>query len=173
MSVKLNNKGELLSATGYAAVVNGVVRFDSAANSPESAATLAHGENVKVVRVTVKPYTKRSLDANALLHVWVAELSKITGEDELRMKNIIKIQHGLPVLMQNQEVAPVLKHILKRAGWRQLTWDQQIKVINLVAVTSIMSVQEMRVMMDRIKNWARNEFQIELPDGKQAGEMQQ
>ncbi len=163
MAVKLNNKGELLSATGYAAVVNGVVRFDSAANSPEAASTLAHGENVQVVRVTVKPYTKRSLDANALLHVWSDQIAEFCGTSKPEQKNIIKIDFGLPILRRNQAIWSSLGWMLERCYFdTRMTREQQLKFIDPINVTSLMDKDEFKQLLNDVQQFAASDLGLSL-----------
>ena len=168
MAVKLKKNGELDYATGYAVVCNGIVRFDSGASTAESAATLAHGYDVKVVRVKLINDEKRSLSANALLHVWVGILSNETGHDEIETKQMLKIKFGFKVIRQDPVKGEQLGWILKRLGWSELTWPQKVNLCERwIPVTSAMTTKELKQMMDAIKNWARSELGIELPDGKQ------
>lgn len=168
MAVKLKKNGELDHATGYAVVCNGIVRFDSGASTAESAATLAHGDDVRVVRVKLANDEKRSLSANALLHVWVGILSEHTGHGEIETKQMLKIKFGFKVIRQDPVKGEQLGWILKRLGWKELAWSQKVSLCEKwIPVTSAMTTAELKKMMDAIKNWARSEFQIELPDGKQ------
>lgn len=123
-------------------------------------------DKASIVRVKVEESKKRSMTANALLHVWCQQLSGFTGNDVITQKAELKIKFGYPILRNNPEVWPKLKKLFIGAQWQQIDWPEKIEMSELIPCTSIMTTAELKLMMDNIKNWAMNTFNIELDNGK-------
>ncbi len=125
------------------------------------------GTNYKVERVKIGELTKRSLDQSALFHVWVKQLSGFMGEPSNRAKQILKINFGFPILLQNEEKGPRLQWLLKSIEWDRRTWEQKLAICErFIPVTSIMKPNELKSMMDNIKEWAMSDFNIHLKGKK-------
>lgn len=147
---------------------NGDVFIDSTIKSAQDYTGLARpGEKFKVERVQMKKQEKRSLDQNALFHVWCQQISGFMGEDVATVKQILKIKFGFPVLLKHDTKGPQLRWILEKLGWISIPWTKKIKLCERwIPVTSAMSVSELKEMMDRIKEWAMSEYNITLDNGK-------
>ena len=145
---------------------DGRVFADSSIKSEPDLASIAPTGG-KVVRVKITENTKRSLTANALLHVWHQTLSGVMGYDVLEIKQILKINFGFPVLLAGEdEVAVKLKWMLEKLGWAGLSWTHKVKLAEMIPCTSLMSTKQLKLMMDNIKDWAISEYNISLDNGK-------
>lgn len=152
------------------ALVNedGSVFIDSTVKNEQSLSALGkQGSKFQIVRVKVSEHVKRSLDASALFHVWVNTISGHTGEDTATTKQLLKIKFGFPIVFQCEEKGPQLKWILEKLCWSSMDYNQQIKLCDRwIPITSIMETRELKAMMDNIKDWAMNEYNIQLDNGK-------
>ena len=146
---------------------DGSVFIDSTVKSEVELSGLANRPNSRVVKVKVSEHTLRSLPANNLLHLWHQGLSGHMGEDVLAVKQILKINFGFPILLSgNDDVSVRLEWMFKKLGWARLTWQQKLKIAELIPCTSIMSTKQLKQMMDNIKDWAMNNFNVSLDNGK-------
>lgn len=143
---------------------SGEIYIDSTiTNSAELSSLVEPGSKTKVIWVDVKEANKRGLSQSALFHVWAKQLSDFTGYDESDTKQILKIKFGFPVLLQDETKGKQLRWILKRLGWKQLSFEQKLNLCEQwIPVTSAMTTNELNQMMKAIQDWAMNQFNIEL-----------
>ena len=147
---------------------DGRIFADSNIKSEHELASIAP-QGGRVVRVQVTESKKRSLTANALLHVWHQSLSGVMGYDILEIKQILKINFGFPILLGgdvDDSIAVKLKWMFEKFGWDRLTWPQKLKLAEMIPCTSLMTTKQLRTMMDNIKDWAISEYNISLDNGK-------
>lgn len=106
----------------------------------------------KTYRVTVVEHKKRSLDANAQMHVWCKIISQDTGEDikTVTMRN--KKDFGLPILLANgSERAVVVSWMLNRCGYHQMDDSQQLKLVSALEVTRTFNTAEHNELRDNMQ----------------------
>jgi hypothetical protein len=147
---------------------DGSVFIDSTAKSEIELTGLAKpNAKFKVVKVKVEEHIKRSLPASALMHVWCKTLSGHIGEDVISVKQMLKIKFGFPILLAaNNDISVKLEWMFKKMGWNGLSWEQKLKLAELIPCTSIMSTKQLKQMMDDIKDWSINKFDVVLDNGK-------
>ena len=93
--------------------------------------------------------SKRTLSANAQLHVFIGEIAKFTNTDALTAKCEAKIDFGLPVLlMADDDRSWVLDHILGLAKFYSQPREWQLRFISAISITSLLTTRESKVMMD-------------------------
>ena len=106
----------------------------------------------KDVRVTFGEWPKgRSMQANSVQWVWYSQIGKFTSTDTKTVASECKIDFGLPILLADEEVGPILGHALR--GFSRMTREQQIKFISVIQVTSIMSSKQHTQYRDAIVNY--------------------
>jgi hypothetical protein len=121
----------------------------------------------QIVRGKVQEWQKRSLPANALFHEWCKTLSGHTGEDPDSTKQILKIKFGFyQIISGDDDAARQLDWMLRELDFWRRKWENQIKIARMIPCTSIMSTKQMKAFMDTVKDWAMNEFNITLDNGK-------
>ena len=146
---------------------SGAIYIDSNVKTEvQLAGLIGQHEKAAIKRVKVDESQKRSMTANALLHVWCQQLSGFTGNDVLTQKAELKIKFGYPILRNNAEIWPRLKKLFIGAQWQKILWPEKIEMSELIPCTSIMTTKELKLMMDNIKDWAMNQFNIELDNDK-------
>lgn len=91
--------------------------------------------------------TKRSLNANALSHVWYAEVSKQLSEDTIDgVKGYCKLTFGVPILRQREKF-----NNFYETFFVNLSYEKQLAAMKYLSVTSIMEAHEMNIYMENMK----------------------
>jgi hypothetical protein len=91
---------------------------------------------------------KRSLDANAMQHVWFKELSEQGDDSALYYKCYCKYTFGMMILSATE---PEYTKIIKKA-FRCLDYDEKIKAMQFIDVSSKFNREQMSMYMDAIKH---------------------
>jgi len=105
-------------------------------------------------RVTVQEWSKkRSLTANAQYHVWIPAISEFICEDIKTTTNTLKLEHGLPIILADVDVGHKVGFLLDKIGFQEFTKEQQINVMDLISVTSLMSTKQHNQMRDSIMHF--------------------
>ena len=95
---------------------------------------------------------KRSLSANAQCHVWYPIIAKYIGSDAKTVKSRSKIDFGLPILLNSScEYQPVLQYIIEKTNFYSMSYEQQEKMIQGIAITSKMSTPQCNVFRDNLQ----------------------
>ena len=97
----------------------------------------------KYCQVTISD--KRSLDANAAIHVCVKQIQEHSDGWTIKdTKRHVKLTYGVPILSRDDEVHEyVFRKTLSRA-----TYEQKLKMMDAFAVTSIMSTTQATEMIE-------------------------
>jgi hypothetical protein len=102
----------------------------------------------KAVSVTVREHTKRTLDQNALLHLWMEQAAlEIPEHDALGWKCYVKLHHGVPILRAEDEEFRAFYD----AALKPRTYEQKLEAMKFVPVTSLMKVPQMTRFMDAVQ----------------------
>lgn len=106
------------------------------------------------LKVTIQPWSdKRTLSANAQIHVWYSQIAKKDGEDVNTVANFCKLTFGLPILMSDPTTSKKIGFMLDKIGFYQFTHEQQCNVMTLLAVTSIMSSKQHSEYRDNLLSY--------------------
>ena len=97
--------------------------------------------------INVKITEKRTLDQNALAHKWFGIIAKEQGETPLEVKNYCKLHYAVPILRAED---PVFNGFFK-ACIKDLTYEQQLKSMTYISVTSRTSTKQLRRCLDHIQ----------------------
>lgn len=97
----------------------------------------------------VTPSTKkRSLDANALSHVWYAEIAKQKGDQSaFDYKNQCKLHFGVPILRRDSEK---FKAFYDRF-FKQLSYPEKLAAMKYISITSTFDKTQMSEYLREIE----------------------
>jgi hypothetical protein len=94
----------------------------------------------KYLRVTIKTGRDRTIDQNAISHVWYEQVAKELREDDaLGVKRFCKLHFGVPILRANDADF----RDFYDAGLKGLTYEQKIKAMDYLPVTSLMTTAQL------------------------------
>jgi hypothetical protein len=103
-------------------------------------------------RVNIEDWKgKRGLSSNALSHVWYGQIAEFISNDAITVKAECKIDHGLPIALNNQESFPALGYILDKTGFWNMTREQQVILISSQKITSQFNTKEMSYYMNSLQ----------------------
>lgn len=97
-----------------------------------------------------KAVKKRSLDANAQIHVWFSDIAKQTGESVEAVKGRCKAVYGLPILLRDGDNKP-LAHLLNSSGFWNMPEPKQAMIMQCINVTSLMSTAQCNEFRDNMR----------------------
>jgi len=103
------------------------------------------GRYLKLSYTTNKP---RSLDQNAISHAWYEQLAaELREDDALGWKCYCKLHHGVPILRAESEDFREAYD----AAIKGLTYEQKLKVMRLLPVTSLMSKPQLSAYLEAVQ----------------------
>lgn len=106
-----------------------------------------------VRHLNIKFTDRRSLTANAQVHVWCKQISDSTGEDSLTVFNRMKRDHGLPILLSDPEHGPVADFILKSTNFYSMPDNKQLTLIGAMEVTRKLSTRQHKDFRDSVQQF--------------------
>jgi hypothetical protein len=100
------------------------------------------------VRLTLVTGRDRSKDQNSLLHAWLSQISRETGEDTpAGIKAFVKLHFGVPILRaENEEFQAMYDENIK-----PLNYQQKLAIVEYLPVTSIMTVAQCSQLLKDIQ----------------------
>ena len=104
----------------------------------------------------------RSLQANALMWQWAGEYAAQLGDRTAKeVQHQWKLVHGVPILLSENEG---FRDFANRA-LKPLTYAERLAAMEYVPVTSIMTVPQMRALMDAVQREAvENGIRLTQPE---------
>jgi hypothetical protein len=116
----------------------------------------------KFLRISFKAGRDRSLDQNAIGHVWYEQLARELREfDALGYKAFCKLHFGVPILRAEDEQ---FREFYDQAIKTSLSYEQKLDAMKFVPVTSLMtSDQKSRYLMEVQKHFA-SQVRLEFPE---------
>ena len=106
--------------------------------------------------------TRRSLSANAVQHLWYSTIAAYTGDNIRNEANRCKRDFGLPILLSDSDINVKLSWMLDNIKFHKMTDRQQIEVMDLIQVTSIMNTQQHKLYRDNIQSfWNERGLEID------------
>jgi hypothetical protein len=115
----------------------------------------------KYLRVTIKTGKDRSLDMNALLHAWIAQIERELREDDaLAVKRFCKLHFGVAILRaEDDDFRAMYDQTFKR-----LDYDAKLKAMDYLPVTSIMTNAQLKQMLVAMQEaYAKRGVVLEFP----------
>ena len=112
--------------------------------------------------VTIKEYSKRSLPANNLQHVFYREIANYFGLEVKEIEQDCKIDFGLPIILADEEAGAPLRYMLDKCGFDSMNKYQQRKVINCISITSIMNTKQHQEYIEKMQvYWSKKGVYLE------------
>ena len=100
-------------------------------------------EHTGDLKVSIEPWSeKRTLSANAQIHVWYAAIAKQDGEDINTVTNFCKLTFGLPILMSDPVNCKKINYTLQKVGFYEWNHEQQCGFMSILSVTSLMTTKQ-------------------------------
>ena len=96
---------------------------------------------------------RRSLSANAQVHVWSRQVSDQTGEDVKTVYARMKRDQGLPIVLSDKEHGPVIDWMLKKLGFYSKTESQQLILIDAMEITRHFSTRQHNNFRDNVQSF--------------------
>ncbi len=103
----------------------------------------------------------RWLDYNALSHVWYEQVAnELREDDELGVKSFCKLHFGVPILRaEDADFREFYDAAMKHA----LSYEQKIKAMNFVPVTSLMTQAQFDKYAHAMQDHYRGKVALEFP----------
>lgn len=102
----------------------------------------------KYLRIAIKTGKDRTLDHNAVSHIWYQQLGRELREHSvLGWRCYCKLHHGCPILCSEDDDF----REFFRLALAPLAYEQRIKAMEYVPVTSLMTVKQMSAYMDAVQ----------------------
>ena len=114
----------------------------------------------KFLRLDVKTGKDRSLDQNAILHAWIAQIAnELREQTAAQIKAECKLVYGVPILRSEDEE---FREFYDRAiKW--MTYEQKLDAMAFVPVTSIMTVKQLSQFLTGMQEGYRGRVALEFP----------
>ena len=114
----------------------------------------------KWLRVMWRVGKDRSLDQNALSHVWYEQIAKELREDDaLGVKRWCKLHFGVPILRAED---PEFRAFYDAAIKPHLDYEQKLKAMDHVPVTSLMTKVQLNAYLRAMQEHYRKERSVIL-----------
>lgn len=122
----------------------------------------------KTYRLTLVEWKeKRSLTANAQANVWYPIIAEFYGEDTEFIRKWMKHSIGWPILERGGcEYSVNMRWMLEGKNYSQRSVDDQIKMVEMFKVTSIMNSAQHTMLRDEIQIfWAKQGLELRYLNG--------
>jgi hypothetical protein len=105
---------------------------------------------------------KRTLSANAQQHVWYKQIANHYGVDVKEAGNMSKLDFGLPILLGDPNYGPKVNYVLDKIGMWDMTREQQIRVMDLIQVTSLFKTKQHNLYREQLqRHWHQMGLELE------------
>lgn len=102
--------------------------------------------------LTIKPWSKRTISANAIAHVWIKQISEHTGENIKTVEARCKRDHGLSIALGGEN-GVMLSWMLGKCNYDRLSDSQQLKIISAMEITRNFTTKEHNDYRDSIQQF--------------------
>ena len=96
---------------------------------------------------------RRSLSANAQVHVWAKQISDQTGEDVKSVFARMKRDQGLPIALSDAEHGPVIDWMLKQMKFNNQIERRQLVLIDAMEITRNFSTKQHNNFRDNVQQF--------------------
>lgn len=116
----------------------------------------------RYLTLSLKEGKGRSLDQNAISHAWYEQVAAELREDTaLGVKRFCKLHFGVPILRAEDEE---FRAAYNGALLRTLSYEQKLLAMDVLPVTSRMSVKQLSAYLDAMQQHYRPRVWLEFPD---------
>ena len=114
----------------------------------------------KWLRVKWRAGKDRSLDQNAISHVWYSQIAaELKQDDELQVKRWCKLHFGVPILRAED---PEFRAFYDAAIKPHLDYEQKLMAMDHVPVTSLMTKPQLSKYLVAMQEHYRKEWNVFL-----------
>ena len=105
----------------------------------------------------------RSLEQNALIHMWYREIADQTGDSTmLDIKRYCKLNIGIPLLLEDAEFSEKYYRVMK-----DVDYEDELEAMDLIDVTSLMTTKQMSQYIDNMEyEFIPKGFQLTNPEDR-------
>ena len=96
---------------------------------------------------------KRTLSANAQQWVWYKQVGTHYGTETKQIARECKLDFALPILLANDKHGPVVDYTLNKVGFYSMSREQQLKVIDIIQVTSLFNTKEHNLYRENLQDY--------------------
>lgn len=96
---------------------------------------------------------RRSLSANAQVHVWCKQIAERSGEDVKTVFARMKRDQGLPILLDDVKEGVIADYILTQCKYWKMTDSQQLTLIDAMEVTRKFSTAQHNLFRDNVQQF--------------------
>ena len=108
----------------------------------------------KEYEIVVRDWSeKRTLSANAQQWVWYKQISNHYGSETKQVARECKLDFGLPIVLRNPKYGPVIDYTLNNIGFHSMMREDQIKVIDIVQITSLFNTKEHNEYRENLQDY--------------------
>lgn len=113
------------------------------------------GENLqKKFRLNlVEVNSKRSLPANRVYQAWIPAISDILALTIPEATRYIKLTFGMPILLADDYLGPIIGEGLNAKGYFQLSYEQQMAEMERLPVTRLFDTKMHNRLRDDLQNY--------------------
>ena len=101
----------------------------------------------------IKKSTKRSLAANRAYQAWIPAISDEMAMTIPEVTRYIKFTFGLPILLADDYLGPLINAGLNNNGFFQLSYEQQMAEMERLPVTRLFSTQMHKKLRDDLSSY--------------------
>lgn len=116
----------------------------------------------KFLKVSAKIGMARSLDQNAISHVWYEQLGRELREDDASgWRAYCKLHHGVPILRAEDEEFRKFYD----AGIKRLDYENKLAAMKFVPVTSVMTKPQLSKYLEAVQaDFFKRGVRLEFPE---------
>lgn len=120
-------------------------------------------KNGGALKVTVEPWSeKRTLPANAQIHVWYKQIADTDGENVKTVECQCKRMFGLPILLESAEYGHKISWTLNKLDFFNWPWEQQCGYMELLPVTRLFTTKQHSEYRDTMQShYNKNGYQLD------------
>lgn len=94
---------------------------------------------------------KRSLTANAQIHLWFGQIAKYRDDQTmLDVKNFCKDAFGLPLILNSVKHGDKMEFLLAKLDYFNHSHESKMKLIQCLEVTSLLTIPESKILMEQM-----------------------
>lgn len=120
-------------------------------------------QQYKFLRVKIKTGRDRTLDANAVTHVWYGQIAREQGDTTpADVKAYCKLHFGVPILLAEEpEFAEMYLRLIKN----RFSYEEKLELMKRLPVTSLMTTPQLNLYRDIMQaEFARQSIVLEYRD---------
>ncbi|MAO21776.1 MAG: hypothetical protein CMJ25_13595 [Phycisphaerae bacterium] len=108
----------------------------------------------KKFRLTlVEVNSKRSLSANRAYQAWIPAISDVLALTIPETTRYIKLTFGMPILLSDDYLGPIIGEGLNAKGYFQLSYEQQMNEMERLPVTRLFDTKMHNRLRDDLQNY--------------------